>query len=343
MLPRTLPEPELFLPGRGEPSLRWGVIGAGWIAGFFADAVRAHTAQTVVAVAARRPERAEEFARAHGIHTAHATVDALIDDPFVDVVYIAAPQIDHLALGLQVIAAGKHVLIEKPLATTAADARRLTSAAQAAGVFLMEAMWSRYQPQALMIRAIAAEGILGEVTSVIADHGQPLADDPTHRLLVPGTGGGALLDLGIYPIQLDSMVLGDPTSITAVGSLTASGVDATSTVVLGHGVEQSTLMTSILTKTPTLATICGTGARIEIDGPFHIPTGLTLRSADLFEPPVRWTDDTGVSLMDGLAWEATALARFVGEGRAESPLHTHAETASILATIDESRRQLGAR
>ena len=343
MLPRALPEPNLFLPEQGEPVLRWGVIGAGWIAGFFVDALHAHTAQKVVAVGARVSTRAESFARAHGIPTAHATVDALVEDPGIDVVYVAAPQSEHLSLGLRAIAAGKHVLIEKPLATNADDAQRLVDAARAAGVFLMEAMWTRYLPQTLTIRRLIDDGVLGEVRSVISDHGQPLADDPNHRLLEPGTGGGALLDLGIYPIQLDSMVLGEPSSITAVGSLTATGVDATSTIVLGHGPEQSTLMTSILTRTPTVASICGTDASIEIDGPFHIPTGFALRSRDLFEEPVVWSETSGVTLMDGLAWEATALAGYVGEGRAESPLHTHAETVSILATIDEARRQLGAR
>ncbi|MFF2486231.1 hypothetical protein ACFVSU_07530 [Microbacterium sp. NPDC058062] len=212
-----------------------------------------------------------------------------------------------------------------------------------AGVFAMEAMWTRYLPHTQMIRLIIEEGIVGEVRSVIADHGQPLAADPTHRLLQPGTGGGALLDLGIYPIQLDSMVLGEPSSITTIGSLTSSGVDATATVVLGHGDEQSTLMTSILTSTPTVAHICGTTARISIHAPFHVPATFTLRSQNYLDEPVIWRDPTGLELMAGLAWEATAFARYVGEGRAESPLHTHAETVSILATIDEARRQLGAR
>jgi predicted dehydrogenase len=343
MLPGSLPVVDYLLPGRGEPGLRWGVIGAGWIAGFFVGAMHRHTTQRAVAVATRSLEKATAFAAEHGIATPYGSVDALLDDASIDAIYIAAPQIDHLTLGLRAIAAGRHVLIEKPLAITAADAQLLVDAARAAGVFLMEAMWSRYQPQALAIRALIAEGVLGEVRTVTADHGQALATDPNHRLLVPGTGGGALLDLGIYPVQLDSMVLGTPTSITAIGALTDSGVDAYSTLVLGHGAaEQSTLTSSILTRTPTVAAISGTEARVEIAGPFHIPSSFTVRSPDLFEPPLVWTDDTGVALMDGLAWEATAFATYVGEGRAESPLHTHAETVDILRTIDEARRQLGA-
>jgi len=342
MLPTSLPAPELFLPDRGEPSLRWGVVGTGWIAGFFVAAMAAHTVQRVVAVTSRSHERAREFAARHGIEQAHASTEGLLDDASVDVVYVAAPQSEHLEIGLRAIAAGKHVLMEKPLATSAGEAQRLVDAATAAGVLLMEAMWSRYQPQALVIRELIADGVLGDVRSVIADHGQAIAADPGHRLLVPGTGGGALLDLGIYPIQLDSMVLGAPDAVTAVGSLTPSGVDATSTTILTHGDEQSTLMTSLLTRTPTVASICGTEARVDLDGPFHIPTAFSVRTPDIFEEPLRWVDDTGVGLMDGLAWEATALARYVGEGRGESPLHTLAETVSILATIDEARRQLGA-
>ncbi|GAA1924664.1 Gfo/Idh/MocA family oxidoreductase [Microbacterium aoyamense] len=343
MLPSSLPEPAQFSRDTGEPSLRWGVVGVGWIAGFFAAAVSAHTSQQIVAVASRSAERAGEFAARHGIEHAHADVDALLSDPSVDVVYVAAPQSEHLDIGLRAIAAGKHVLIEKPIAIDAAGAQRLVDAAASAGVFLMEAMWSRYQPQADLVRRIIAEGIIGEPRLVIADHGQAIADDPDHRLLLPGTGGGALLDLGIYPIQLDSMVLGRPDAVRAVGSLTPSGVDATSTLVLDHGDEQSTLMTSLLTRTPTIAAVCGTLGRIDLEGPFHIPTAVTVRSHDLFEPALVWRDDTGVALMDGLAWQATALAGYVGEGRLESPLHPLDETVSIIATIDEARRQLGAR
>lgn len=340
MLPRSLPAPSLYLPDQGEPALRWGMIGGGWIARFFAEALRTHTTQRIAAVSTRSRATAEAFAAEHGIPRAYDSAEQLVADPEIDVVYVAAPQRDHLALGLLAIAAGKHVLIEKPLATDAVDAQRLVDAARSAGVFLMEAMWSRYLPQYVAIRELIAEGVLGEVRSVSADHGQ--AFDSTHRLFEPGTGGGALLDLGIYPIQLDSMVLGAPEKITAVGSLAASGVDASSTIVLGHGSEQSTLTTSLLTRTPTVAAISGTEARVEIAGPFHLPTSFVVRTPDLFEDPLVWTDDSGVTLMHGLAWEATALAGFVGEGRGESPVHTHAETVSIIATIDEARRQLGA-
>lgn len=337
---RSFPEAEIFLPA-DEPVLRWGVLAPGWIAGHFVDAVSRHTRQRIVTVGSRSIERAEAFATAHGIGSARGSYEEVVADPEVDVVYIAAPQSEHLALGLLAISGGKHVLIEKPLATSAADARTLVDAARAAGVFLMEAMWSRYQPQSSVIRTLVADGALGEIHSVAADHGQAIPRDPTHRLYRPELGGGALLDLGIYPIQLDSMVLGTPGKVTAIGALTDTGVDAYSTVVLAHGAGQSTLTTSILTSTPTRAVIEGAVGRLEMGRLFHAPTTLTFATNDFFGERTTWTDETGLALLDALSWQATALASYVGDGRLESPLHDHAETVAILETIDEARRQLG--
>jgi len=137
------------------------------------------------------------------------------------------------------------------------------------------------------------------------------------------------------------MIRGTPTSITAAGALTDTGVDASSTALLGHhSGDVSTVSTTILARTPTRAAIIGTEAHIEIAAPFHIPTALTLAGNDYFGATMTWVDETGIALMDGLSWEATALATFVGEGRTESPLHTLDETVSILETIDEVRRQI---
>ncbi|SFS16853.1 Predicted dehydrogenase [Microbacterium sp. cf046] len=341
MIPSAFPQPEIFFPGQGEPTLRWGIVAPGGIAKYFAGAVNRVTQQTLAAVASRDLSRAEAFAAEHGIERAYGSYLELFEDPAVDVVYIAAPQSEHLHLGLAAIAANKNVLIEKPLATSGADARALVSAARAAGVLLMEAMWSRYQPQASVVRTLVADGTIGEVAGIAADHGQAIPIDHDSRLYRRDLGGGALLDLGIYPIQFDSMILGAPTSITAVGAMTATGVDAYATVVLGHtNTVQSTLTTSMIARTPNTAVIAGTEGRVELAGPFHIPTTITLFDNDFFGPRQTWEDPTGVRLMDGLAWEATALARYVGEGRTESPLHTLDETVSILETIDEALRQL---
>ena len=343
MLPSRLPEPELYLSDSGEPSLRWGIVGSGWIAGEFAKAVQAHTAQRIMAVSSRTLENASSFAASHGIELVLGSTEQLVNHPEVDVVYVATPQSEHLAIGLAAIAAGKHVLIEKPITVTSAEAQKLAQHARAAGVLVMEAMWSRYLPQASVIRRLLADGVLGDVRAVLADHGQAIPPSPQHRLYRPELGGGALLDLGVYPVQFSSMVLGAPTRLVAVGGMTQTGVDAYSTLVLSHHRDaQSTLYSSILTRTPTTAVIAGSEATLSIDGSFYVPTSFTVSSRDFFGPVLTWSDPTGRKLFDGLSWEATALARFVGEGRVESPVHPLEESVSILATIDEARAQIAA-
>ncbi len=341
MLPSSLPEPLLFTAGRGEPALRWGLIGPGWIAGEFVTAVQRHTRQRFTAVGSRSVERAGVFAAQHGIGHAVGSVAELVARPDVDVVYIATPPGAHLADALLAIGAGKHVLIEKPFAADAAEARAIAAAARAAGVLAMEAMWSRYLPHMSVVRRLLDDGALGEVHTVFADHGQAIPAGPEHRLYRPELGGGALLDLGIYPVQLDSMVMGEPSRVTAVGGMTSTGVDEFSTLILSHGASrQSTLSTSLRTRTPSRATIAGDEARIDFDPFFYSPGGFDLATSDHLGTSLRFDDTTGRDQFAGLSWEATALAGFVGEGRNESPLHTLDETVSILATIDEARHQL---
>jgi hypothetical protein len=146
-------------------------------------------------------------------------------------------------------------------------------------------------------------------------------------------------------VQFDSMVLGAPTVVTAVGGMTETGVDAYSTLVLSHGEQaQSTVTTTMLTNTPTRASISGRAARIEFESFFYTPSSFRLLANNPNDPTggtsLEYTDGTGLRLFSALSWEATALARFVGEGRTESPLHTLDETVSILATIDSAKAQL---
>ena len=156
----------------------------------------------------------------------------MIEDPAVDVVYVATPHPLHHDLALQAIAAGKHVLIEKPIAMSASEARAITNAGRAAGVLVMEAMWTRYLPQADIIRQVLADGVLGEVLLARADFGFVMPFDPAHRLWNPELGGGALLDAGVYPISFVSSVVGAPTSVIAVGAQTPTGVDERADLLL---------------------------------------------------------------------------------------------------------------
>lgn len=327
-----------------EPALRWGVLGTGWIAGAFVDAAHRHTHQRFVAAASRTPGRSAEFAAAHEVARAYDSYSALIDDPEVDVVYLAMTADQHCGVALEAIAAGKSVLIEKPIGVNATEAALIREAARSAGVFVMEALWSRYLPQYDALRLLLERGDLGEIELVSADHAQPAAADPASRMLRADLGGGALLDLGVYPLQLASCVLGNPASVLASGHIMPSGVDGTVAMILSYpgSTAKALLSTSLMVRSPTTAEISGTEARLEMAGPFHIPTGFTLTTPGWGDEPLRWQDESGIALMDGLSYEATALARFVAQGRTESPVFGLDDSVAILETIDTAREMLGA-
>ena len=263
-------------------------------------------------------------------------------DPAVDVVYVASPHSEHTEHALLAIASGKHVLVEKPMAADAASARRIADAARAAGVFAMEAMWTRYLPQSDILRQLLDDGAFGEVRVVTADFGGAVPFDATSRMFAPALAGGALLDLGVYTVSWAHFALGRPQSVIATGSLAETGVDEQAALVLGYADgAQALLSTGLRASTPSRATICGSAGRVETDSPFWSASGLRFFAAD-GSPAASWTDPYGRPHREGMAYEAAALARFVAEGRTESPLHSLQDAVETLETIDEARRQLGA-
>ena len=336
----TLPTPRIPLAD-SVPALRWGVIGVG-IADRFVAALHEHTPQRAVAVTSLHPERAAAFAAKHGVATVHPSVDALVADPEIDAVYVATPHPVHRAQTLAAVAHGKHVLVEKPIAMSAAEAREMTDAGRAAGVLVMEAMWTRYLPQSDLVRHVIAEGLIGEVHSVQADFGFVAPVDPAHRLWNPELGGGAMLDAGVYPVSFASSVLGVPSTIHAVGTTLENGVDTRAHVVVSYaGGGTSLLTTSLMTTLPIEAQVFGSKGRLKVLSPFFGPTGVevTVGQFDTAESAT-WRDERWPGLYDAMSDEATAFSAFVAEGRTESPVHPHAEVVSVMATIDEVRAQL---
>jgi predicted dehydrogenase len=334
----TLPAPRHIDPF-AVPSLRWGVIGTGWIAGYFVDALREHTGQRVSVVAARDAERTEAFAAAHGIERVLTPPEAVFDLADIDVVYIATPHASHRDLALRAIAAGKHVLVEKPFAMTAAEAAEIAAASRSAGVLAMEAMWTRYLPQSDVLRHLIAEGELGDITQVVADFGSAATYDPASRLWDPAQGGGALLDIGVYPISFASSILGTPERVQASGRMTRDGVDLRATALLtsAGGAADAVVSTSLLARTPASAMVVGTLARVDVLPAFFAPSGLRLTRGERTE---EWIDDRFSQRYDALGYQATALAAFVAEGRIESPLHPLDEVTAVLSTVEEIRGQL---
>ncbi|GAB3440577.1 Gfo/Idh/MocA family oxidoreductase [Phycicoccus ginsengisoli] len=337
----TLPPPRTPDP-HDAPALRWGVLAPGGIARAFTDAIHTRSGQRVVAVGSRDLGRAQEFAADFGVATAHGSYEELVTDPDVDAVYIASPHSEHRDHALLALGAGKPVLVEKAFTRNASEAREVVETARAAGLFAMEAMWTRFLPHVDVVRRCLEDGLLGEVHTVFADHGQKLFPAGPQRLWDPALAGGALLDLGIYPVSFASFALGTRggfSAVTAHGTVTDTGVDGQEGVVLeaASGAVASVLAT-MLTKTPTTASICGTRARLDLSGDFYTP-GAVVR---LVSPDHRVLDEyTSADREFGLHHEAVEVARRVGAGELESPLLPLDETVAIMGTLDEVRRQLG--
>jgi len=320
-------------------TVRWGVIGTGGIARtFVGDCTAAGVVFT--AVGSRTQESADAFAAEHGIPRAHGSYEDLVADDEVDAVYVATPHSRHAQDALLAIAAGKHVLVEKAFTITADEARTVVDAARRADVAVMEAMWTRFLPQMTMIRELVAEGRIGRPRLVEATHHQALPDDPTHRLNDPALGGGAILDLGVYPISFAIDVLGAPTAVAAAGTLSDQGVDTQMGIVMTHeGGTQSTVHFALDVRSPNTASIIGEDGRIDIDATWYTPTTWRLRDRD--GAVVEEFD--GREELSGYAHEVRAFEAMVASGDHEGGAMDPEETVVVMAAMDEARRQVGVR
>src|SRR5580658_5325688 len=214
-------------------TVRWGILGTGTIADAFVKDLKL-TGHQVVAVGSRSSETAGRFAKTFDIPGVHGSYEDLVADEAVDIVYIATPVTRHHDDAVLALRAGKHVLVEKPFTVNAGEAQSLVDLAADRGLLVLEAMWTRWLPHIIAVRRIITDGAIGEVRAVIADHTQNLPQDPSFRLNVLELGGGALLDLGVYPIALASEVLGAPTAIEATATFSATGVDAETGIILRY-------------------------------------------------------------------------------------------------------------
>ncbi len=342
-LPLSLPSSRVPDPATAPP-LNWGILAPGWIAHMFASALRMSTRQRLVAVGSRSPERGRAFADEFDIPRVHSSYAALVADPEVDVIYVASPHSEHAEQALLAIEAGKHVLVEKAFARNAKEARRVVVAARRRQVAVMEAMWTRFLPRTDIVRQLLADGALGTIETLTADHGQLLPADQVPRLHDPILAGGALLDLGIYPVSFAAFALGLPGAVVATGGLTPTGVDRQMAALLTRFANnpdaQALVSCTLAAKTPTTASISGTIARIELDGEFYAPgrvrlvapSGESITSA----PPELHTHQ-------GLAYEAAHFAQLVSDGFTESPQMPLDETVAIMEVLDSVRAQLKVR
>jgi predicted dehydrogenase len=319
--------------------LRWGILATGGIAHLFTNDLKLN-GFTVQAVGSRSQAAADAFAAEFDIPNAHTSYEALAADPDVDVVYVSTPHPLHAANARLMLEAGKHVLVEKPFTLNAREAREIADLAAERGLLLLEAMWTRYLPHMVRVREIIADGTIGEVRSLIVDHTQKLSDDPAHRINALELGGGALLDLGIYPISFSWDLFGAPLTIQSTASFKDTGADAQVATIFGYdGGRVASMLSASHTLGPNTASVLGTVARIEIDRVWYTPTSIRVVGADGSVLEEFRSEVTG----RGMHFQAEAVERLVAEGNLRGDLLTIDDSVAIMGTLDAIREEIGLR
>jgi predicted dehydrogenase len=317
-------------------TIRWGILGTGGIAEALVHAIRAEDGE-VSAVASADAARAEAFAAAHAIPRHHAPHHALLEHDDLDVVYVATTNERHHTDAIACLEAGVPVLLEKPFALSQAQGDEIVAVARRSGTFLMEAMWMRFQPGMLELERQIELGRIGPPRMVTADFGIAAPSDPDRRWFDLSQGGGALLDVGIYPLTFAVSILGEPREVSAMAEFADTGVDAQLAATMRHANGAlSSWSCSFVADTGVEATVGGPEGSIRVHSPFNAVPKLTLRRVgqDAEDLPFE-----GASL--GYRPEVREVHRCLAEGLRESPRMPHALTGTLLGVMDELRRQIG--
>jgi predicted dehydrogenase len=319
--------------------VNWGILATGSIAASFAQDLQLH-GHKIVAVGSRRAESAARFAQRFGIARAYGSYEALVADPDVEAIYVATPHTMHAVNAKLALNHGKHVLIEKPFTINADEAAEVIGLAAERNLIVMEAMWTRFLPHMLRVREIIASGVLGTIRSIVVDHTQDITDDPEHRLNALSLGGGALLDLGIYPVSFIWDVLGAPDSVVASAVFKSTGADAQVAALFRYGNQAiAAALAGSDSAGRNIATIHGTAGRIEIDAVWYSPT--SFRRYDEAEKLVESyrSEVTG----RGMQYQAAEFERRVREGVTPQTILPPSETFAIMRCLDSIRAQIGLR
>jgi predicted dehydrogenase len=319
-------------------AIRWGILGTGGIARKFADALALLPDARLTAVGSRTAASAEAFGASYKIPHCHGSYAGLMQDHDVDVIYVSTIHPLHYENSIGCLDAGKAVLCEKPFTINAGQARKLIARAREKRVFLMEAMWTRFVPAFVKIRSLLAEGALGEVRQVQADFGVRPDFDPKGRLFDLQLGGGALLDLGVYPVSLASMVFGEaPGRIVSATAIGSTGVDEQSAAVLEYPDGRMAVVSCAMRfDSPQEAHILGTEGRIRIHRPWWY--------ADTFTVVRPGREDETLTLPyigNGYAHEAVEVMECLRTGRLESSVMPLDESQRIMETLDAVRAEWG--
>jgi predicted dehydrogenase len=318
---------------------RWGIIGTGKIAKEFAAALRDTPGAVLAGVASRSIDSAATFAREQGVDKAYGSYQALVEAHDIDLVYIATPHTEHAANAVLALEAGKGVLCEKPFTMNRAQAEPVVALARAKNLFLMEALWTRFMPALAEVQRIIASGEIGAVNQVTADFGFTANAGPEHRLFNRALGGGALLDLGIYPLSIAAALLGPVAAVTAQADIGPTGVDLNTAFTLHHaGGGVSACACSVTTHTPVELTVSGPAGYIRMNTRFHQARSITVTPAGGAARTIATP-----FLGNGYVHEIIEAQRCWHAGLIESPLMTHTETLALMGVMDDIRARIGLR
>lgn len=314
--------------------IKFGILGPGRIAHRFAEACTVVPEARLAAVASRNPDRAKEFAEFHQVPQVYSSYESLIADPGIDVIYVATPHAFHCDLSLQCLKGGKAVICEKPLAINARQVRQMIEQAHASGVFFMEGMWSRFFPAVQHVIDEVAKGVIGEITHIKADFGFASPVDFNGRLYAKHLGGGAHLDVGVYPQFLALLLLGRPGSIESRSELSPTGIDTTTVATFRYDRATAEIYSSIIHDTPKVAEIIGTLGTLEMASPWYKTTETVtkLNSGTITRKtfPIRST---------GFEYEIREVVRCMNEGKVESERMPHSFSLMMAEVSDEIKKQ----
>ena len=316
-------------------AVRWGILGPGRIAHKFAEGLKAVEGAELVAVGSRTMANAEKFGEEFDIPRRHGSYADLVADDQVDVVYVATPHPMHKDNTILCLRGGRAVLCEKPFAINAGEAREMIAVARECDRFLMEAMWTRFLPPIVRVRELVNQGAIGEVRMMQADFGFDGGWDPEGRLLNPHLGGGGLLDVGVYPISLASMLLGRPQAVASLAHLGETGVDEQAGMVLRYeGGRLALLACAARTNTTQEAVLLGTEGKIRLRGQWWRGSRITL------DVPDKQPEDIDVPVSaNGYNYQAEEVARCLAAGGKQSEIMSLDETVCVMETMDEIRAQ----
>jgi predicted dehydrogenase len=317
-------------------TINWGIIGPGRIARKFASDLKLVKDAKLLAVASRSEDHARAFAEEFGVDEWYGSYQSLVSNPAIDVVYVASPHPFHIEHTLLCIENGKAVLCEKPLAINSKQVESMVESAIKNKIFLMEAMWTRFFPAIKKAEQLIKEGAIGKVKHLQADFGFHSEFDPSGRLYDRQLGGGSLLDVGIYPVFLATLILGKPLEVKAVSQFTKTSVDESTSMIFNYPSGATALLSSsIVCDTPIGAVVSGTKGSIQIPSPWYAPSGLKLVAAGIekeFSFPFEGF---------GFHFEAQEVVECIQKGRLESEGMSFQFSKDLMETMDRVRHESG--